>query len=238
MAGKQALKPTKYPRGIPVQAPSGWRPPLPPPAPRRAAPPPFRAQVGLILRTMLLSLLVIACMGVGWFLVTGRRPSRAAGSQLAAATPKKDENKADAEPAVVPKEKEPPPAKEKAKGKEKEGPREKADKGKEKGPPMPPAKADEPAGNGLTYEKDVRPILERSCVSCHGAKKRGGLDARTYPALVKGGDGGTAVVPGDPDKSPLYETVASGQMPPTKKLPAQERETIRAWIAAGAKGGQ
>jgi len=162
------------------------------------------SRLAQILRTMLLSLLVITCMGVGWFLVNGRRPARAAGVQLAAAGPKKDENKADADPAVVPKEKEQPPAK--AKEQEKKGER---DKGKEKDPP--PTKTNEPPANGLTFEKDVRPILERSCVSCHGAKKRGGLDLRTYQALFEGGDGGTGVVPGNPDKSPLYETVASGR---------------------------
>src|SRR5262245_48273531 len=106
MAGQRTLKPQRYPRGIPVQAPPGWRPPLPPP--RRAASP-FRAQVGLILRAMLLSMLVITCMGVGWFLVNGRRPARATGGRIAAAPVKeKYDRKSDTDPAVAPKEKESP----------------------------------------------------------------------------------------------------------------------------------
>src|SRR5262245_43986312 len=101
MAGQRTLKPQKYPRGIPVQAPPGWRPPLPPPPPRRAASP-FRAQVGLILRAMLLSMLVITCMGVGWFLVNGRRPARPTGGRLAAAPAKVKEDalRPEPEPAV------------------------------------------------------------------------------------------------------------------------------------------
>src|SRR5262245_6657381 len=207
MAGQRALRPTKYPRGIPVQAPPGWRPPLPPPPPRPAASP-FRAQVGLVLRTMLLSLLVITCMGVGWFLVNGRRLQRRPGGQLAAAPPAK-EDRADADPAAT-KEKE-PPAKPKEKERPRERERERPDKPKEKDPPPPGPKTNDAPANALTYEKDVLPILERSCFSCHGPKKRrGGLDLQTYQALVKGGDNGTGVVPGNPDKSPLYETIASG----------------------------
>ena len=69
MAGQGAVRSRKYPVGIAVQAPPGWRPPLPAPPPPRPAASPFRAEVGLILRTMMLSMLVMVCMGVGWFLV-------------------------------------------------------------------------------------------------------------------------------------------------------------------------
>src|SRR5256885_17265223 len=69
-----------YPVGIPVKPPPGWRPrvPPPPPSPRsRRRPPssPFRAQLGLVLKALLVSLLVMVCMGVGW-LLTQRRPGR------------------------------------------------------------------------------------------------------------------------------------------------------------------
>jgi hypothetical protein len=115
-------------------------------------------------------------------------------------------------------------------------------------PPLPPPPKEEPPASRpvapaqpprseLTYEKHILPIVERACVSCHGGKrKRGGLDLRTYTALVRGGDNGTGVVPGKPDDSSLYETVASGRMPPGKnKLPLADRQRIRAWIAQGAR---
>ena len=90
-----------------------------------------------------------------------------------------------------------------------------------------------------SYARDVRPFLAKYCLECHNAKNpKSGLDLETVKGITAGGDDGPVLVPGNPDKSPLYETVASGQMPPTKKLPAPERETIRAWIAAGARSGQ
>jgi hypothetical protein len=55
------------------------------------------------------------------------------------------------------------------------------------------------------FEKKVRPILFERCQRCHSTQKKqkGGLllDART--ALLKGGDSGPAVVPGEPDRSLL-----------------------------------
>src|SRR5688572_20462831 len=84
MAVKSPPARREYPVGIPVQPPPGWRPPVPP-IPPRPADSTFRAQVSLILRAMLLSLLVIVCMGIGWFLVQGRRPR--VGEQVASVTP-------------------------------------------------------------------------------------------------------------------------------------------------------
>jgi hypothetical protein len=92
----------------------------------------------------------------------------------------------------------------------------------------------------LTYEKHVLPILQRACVSCHGARKRGGLDLRTLTALERGGDSGPGVKRGSPDDSPLWESISSGRMPPKKPgaLTAGEKKAIREWIASGARGGR
>jgi Planctomycete cytochrome C len=199
--------------GIPVQPPPGWRPPVPQ-SPRRAST--FRAQVGLILRAMLLSMLVIVCMGIGWFLVNGRR-TRDHGEQVALKKDKSDLNT----PVSTRKD---------------DSSERSTDNGKEN-PPLPPVVKPKEPTSELTYEKDILPILDQSCTSCHGLKKKnGGLDLRTFQALVKGGDSGAAVVPGKPDSSPLYESIATGQMPPgAKKLSAAERERVRSWIASGAK---
>ena len=104
-------------------------------------------------------------------------------------------------------------------------------------PPAPKPAEKAPAAE-LTYEKHVLPILERACVSCHGAKKRGGLDLRTLSALEQGGDNGPGFKAGKPDESPLWESIASGRMPPRKPraLSAKEKRTIREWIASGAQG--
>src|SRR5262249_53397176 len=83
---------------------------------------------------------------------------------------------------------------------------------------------------------DVAPILSVNCWKCHGAdKRRAGLDLRTLPAMLKGGDDGPVLVKGAADKSLLVTQIASGTMPPGKmKLTPAQVSTIRAWIDAGA----
>ena len=90
----------------------------------------------------------------------------------------------------------------------------------------------------LTFEKDIRPILKANCFHCHGedGKTKGGLDARLRHLLAKGGEHGAAIVPGKPEKSPLFTLVRDGEMPKSeKKLSKEQVEVIRQWIAGGAK---
>jgi mono/diheme cytochrome c family protein len=91
----------------------------------------------------------------------------------------------------------------------------------------------------VTFATDVSPIVHAKCVRCHGDKTRkADLDLRTVEAVLKGGESGAVVVPSKPDKSPLYEKVHAGAMPPDGKdrLSAEEIETIRRWIEGGAAG--
>ena len=50
----------------------------------------------------------------------------------------------------------------------------------------------------LTFEKDIRPILKAHCFDCHGEgeKLKGGLDLRLRRLMLKGGDDGPVMVPG------------------------------------------
>src|SRR5262249_43438681 len=72
------------------------------------------------------------------------------------------------------------------------------------------------------FEKKVRPVLAEECSSCHGPKKQSGslrLDRKAD--LVKGGENGPVVVPGEPDMSPMIQAVRQAgdlKMPPKKKL--------------------
>jgi len=95
------------------------------------------------------------------------------------------------------------------------------------------------ASTTVTFEQQVRPILKAHCFQCHGegGKKEGGLDVRLRRFLVKGGDSGPAIVPGNIRKSYLLERIRAGEMPPGKKqkLTRKERKAIERWIAAGAK---
>src|ERR1041385_7709773 len=89
-----------------------------------------------------------------------------------------------------------------------------------------------------TFEKDIRPILKAHCFDCHGEgeKLRGGLDLRLRRLILKGGDDGPVLVPGKPERSPLFKLVHSGEMPKRdKKLSRDEVALIKRWIATGAK---
>ena len=66
------------------------------------------------------------------------------------------------------------------------------------------------------FERDVRPILREYCLDCHGAteKHEGGLDLRLVRFMAKGGESGTAIVPGKADESLLIQRIESEEMPP------------------------
>ncbi len=89
-----------------------------------------------------------------------------------------------------------------------------------------------------SFARDVAPILDHWCVSCHGEKEdQGGLRLDSYEAALKGGDDGPVLVPGQPQNSQLVAQVERRfrpPMPPKKRLPRDPIATIRAWIAAGA----
>ncbi len=90
--------------------------------------------------------------------------------------------------------------------------------------------ADEPL-----FERDVLPILARQCLGCHGGlRQKGGLDLRTIPSMLKGGESGAAVKAGDLNTSLMWKRIAADEMPEgEKKLPASEKSLLKDWIAAG-----
>jgi hypothetical protein len=65
-------------------------------------------------------------------------------------------------------------------------------------------------------------LLKNRCFSCHNEEKaKGGLVMTAHEKLLKGGDGGAALVPGEPEKSPLITSLAADadpHMPPKKQL--------------------
>ncbi|MCI0684696.1 MAG: DUF1549 domain-containing protein, partial [Gemmataceae bacterium] len=93
------------------------------------------------------------------------------------------------------------------------------------------------AADGPDFETHVLPILKSRCWKCHGeGGAKGGLDLRTRAAMVRGGESGAALVPGEIDKSPLLRRIAAGEMPPAPepKLAAEQVAVLKTWIAAGA----
>ncbi len=91
------------------------------------------------------------------------------------------------------------------------------------------------------FEKRIRPLLVERCYECHSAeakKVKGGLRLNTREDLLKGGDTGPAIVPGDPDKSRLIEAVRYKnqdlQMPPKSPLSPEQVSDLEQWVKMGA----
>ena len=94
------------------------------------------------------------------------------------------------------------------------------------------------------FVEQVRPLLASKCLACHGddaEKIKGDLDMRSRAGLLRGGESGRpALVPGEPDRSPLFVAVTwkdeDLEMPPKEndRLAAEQIEVLRRWIAAGA----
>ena len=96
----------------------------------------------------------------------------------------------------------------------------------------------------VSYKKDIKPLIEKSCLNCHGPKKRpkGKFRIDNRELALKGGYEGVAIIPGKSEKSPLiyymnYQVV-DYEMPPEgkKDYPKLNREQIglmRAWIDQG-----
>src|SRR5262245_15288757 len=89
------------------------------------------------------------------------------------------------------------------------------------------------------FETRVRPVLARTCLTCHAAARMGGLDLTSRDGLLKGGDSGPAVAPGEPEKSLLIQAVSYThqrlRMPLQQpRLSDQEVADLSAWVRAGA----
>ena len=98
------------------------------------------------------------------------------------------------------------------------------------------------AGEAPAFTRDIAPILEAKCGSCHSAEKaKGGYRAHTFEALLRPGKSRKEpVVAGQPEESELYRRITTSdkddRMPQKDEaLPAAQIDLFRAWIEAGAK---
>ncbi len=103
-----------------------------------------------------------------------------------------------------------------------------------------------PATNQVNFLTDIKPILEQSCLRCHGPERpKSGFRLDNRESAMKGGHGGEAIIPGNSAKSPLIHHIArldaDMAMPPEGKGDPLTREQVallRAWIDQGALWGE
>ncbi len=97
-----------------------------------------------------------------------------------------------------------------------------------------------PPDTANTFAAKIKPILAKNCYGCHAAAATSGLRLDSYAGLMKGGNSGRAIVPGDPDKSLLIVAVRQTdpdlKMPKGGKLQPEEVAALEAWVKAGAAG--
>ncbi len=94
------------------------------------------------------------------------------------------------------------------------------------------------------FELKIQPVLADTCYRCHSAdagKSKGGLMLDSRDAMLKGGDTGPAVAPGDPEKSLLIKAITyvdpDLQMPPSSaggKLSDAQIADLNTWVKMGA----
>jgi len=107
--------------------------------------------------------------------------------------------------------------------------------------PTPPVKIAMATGTEkVSFVKDIAPTIVNLCTRCHsGNDPNSGLSVVNFEDLMRGGDSGRVIVPGNLDGSRLWQLVGAGEQP---RMPqGQARITrkfhadLRVWIEEGAK---
>ena len=83
---------------------------------------------------------------------------------------------------------------------------------------LPPAAQKE----GVTYDKDIKPLFDASCVRCHsGSRPKAGLRLDSLDGALKGGKEGKVIVPGKSSGSDLV--IAVSRLDPEKAMPPKPK---------------
>jgi len=101
-----------------------------------------------------------------------------------------------------------------------------------------------PLSGPVNFNRDIRPIMSRTCFSCHGpdvSSRMADMRLDLRDEALKPKARGTPIVPGDPDQSEIIQRIFATDarvMPPAsanRTLTPTEKETLRRWIAEGAR---
>jgi hypothetical protein len=107
--------------------------------------------------------------------------------------------------------------------------------------PTPDAAAMPADTSGISFSRDIAPILVQNCTRCHDSKKRSGkFDLTSFEKLMAGSDKEKVIVPGQPEESHLVLRIQGEETP---KMPQGNNnnlgdvaiEKIANWVKAGAR---
>ncbi len=84
------------------------------------------------------------------------------------------------------------------------------------------------------FENEVRPVLSHKCSGCHNAKLlTSGFSVESREDILKGGNRGAVVSPGEPSQSRLIQAIRYQdelKMPPDDRLTPQQVSALVRWI--------
>ena len=93
----------------------------------------------------------------------------------------------------------------------------------------------------VDYASQIKPILVKNCVSCHGVEKqKGGLRLDAGASIIKGGNSGPILIPGKSNESKILHAVEGKdpetRMPPVPKalISKEQSVLIATWVDQGA----
>ena len=88
------------------------------------------------------------------------------------------------------------------------------------------------------FHEKIQPVLAQHCLGCHGeTKQKADLRLDSLTAMLRGGETGAALVPGDPAASRLITSLhwtGELKMPPKEKLPDLAIAALTRWVELGA----
>lgn len=103
-----------------------------------------------------------------------------------------------------------------------------------KPPTTPPATPPTPAA-GVSFVKDVAPMLVSKCGRCHISKSAGGFSMKDFASLMRGPAEGVVITPGS-DASRIIVVIEEGDMPRGGgKVAASDLALLKKWVVSGAK---
>jgi WD40 repeat protein len=89
----------------------------------------------------------------------------------------------------------------------------------------------------VSFAAEVAPVFHKRCLACHNARTaKGRYNMESFAAIMKGGESGAAIEPGNGELSGLCAMIEDGSMPKdADPLTAEQIAVIKKWVTLGAR---